>query len=80
MPKVGDNIKKELERRKINQRELCRMSGISESAMSKYLSSDKPLRTDILSKISRALDVSMYLVKEIGIPIMHFLPVQITSP
>lgn len=60
MPKVGDNIKKELERRKINQRELCRMSGISESAMSKYLSSDKPLRTDILSKISRALDVSMY--------------------
>lgn len=60
MPKIGNSIKKELERRNMSQKDLCEMSGISESAMSKYLSSDRPLRTDILSKISKALNVSMY--------------------
>lgn len=59
MSNVGDNIKKELERRKMNQKDLCTLTGISESAMSKYLSQDRPLRTDIISKIARALDVSI---------------------
>lgn len=57
---VGENVKKELERRKMSQKELCQLTGISESAMSKYLSYDRPLRSDILSKIARALDVNIY--------------------
>lgn len=60
MSKVGENIRKELERRKISQKELCEMTGISESAMSKYLSTENSLRSDILAKIARALDVNIY--------------------
>lgn len=56
---VGENVKKELERRGLNQKDLCLMTGISESAMSKYLSSNKPLRSDIIAKIARALDVNI---------------------
>lgn len=60
MPTVGENIRKELERRGLSQKELCTLANISESAMSKYLSSRKPLRSDIIAKIARALDVSIY--------------------
>ena len=38
MASIGENIKKELERKKLSQKELCDLTGISESAMSKYLS------------------------------------------
>lgn len=60
MPSIGENVRKELERRGLNQKDLCFITGISESAMSKYLASDKPLRTDIIAKIARALDVNIY--------------------
>lgn len=56
----GKLIKEELERRKISQKELCDKTGITESAMSKYLNSDRPLRGDIIAKIASALDVSLY--------------------
>lgn len=57
---IGKRIKEELERRGISQKELCQMVGVNESAMSKYLNSTKPLRTDIVSKIARALDMNVY--------------------
>lgn len=57
---IGVEIKKELERRGISQKELCDMVDINESAMSKYLNSDKPLRTDVVSKIARALSMNIY--------------------
>lgn len=57
---VGLTVKKELERRGMNQKELCKMTGISESAMSKYLSYDKSLRMDVVAKIARALDMNIY--------------------
>ena len=60
MCSCGENIKKELERKKITQKELCKLTGISESAMSKYLSMNRPLRSDLLAKIARALDVNIY--------------------
>ena len=60
MSNYGENIKKELERRKLSQKDLCKLTGISESAMSKYLSTDRPLRSDIVAKIARALDVNIY--------------------
>jgi transcriptional regulator with XRE-family HTH domain len=60
MNETGKNIKKELENKQMSQKQLCQMTGISESAMSKYLSGTKEPRSDILSKIARALDVSIY--------------------
>lgn len=60
MPSIGENVRKELVRRGLNQKDLCLKTGISESAMSKYLASDKPLRTDIIAKIARVLDVNIY--------------------
>lgn len=60
MSNYGENIKRELERRKLSQKDLCKLTGISESAMSKYLSTERPLRSDILAKIARALDVNIY--------------------
>ncbi len=57
---TGGEIKKELERRGLSQKKLCELTGISESAMSKYLSSENPLRSDIVAKIAKALDVSIY--------------------
>ena len=56
---IGENIRKELERKKLTQKELCDMTKISESAMSKYLSSDRPLRSDLLAKIANALGTSI---------------------
>ncbi len=60
MSTVGENVRKELERRGLSQKDLCTLTGISESAMSKYLASNTPLRTDIIAKIARALDVNIY--------------------
>lgn len=66
MSTIGENIKKELERKRLSQKELCNMTGISESAMSKYLAKGGALRSDILTKIARALDVSVYML--MGVP------------
>lgn len=60
MQGIGANIKKELERKGLNQKDLCEMTKISESTMSKYLSSKKALRIDVVAKIAQALDVSIY--------------------
>lgn len=56
---MKENIKKELESKGLTQKELCKLTGISESAMSKYLSSNVPLRSDVLVKIANALDVNV---------------------
>lgn len=60
MSTVGERIKNELERRGLNQKDLCEMTNISESAMSKYLAKEGALRSDILVKIAKALDVNIY--------------------
>ena len=62
MSTIGENVKKELERRGLSQKQLCDMTGISESAMSKYLAKEGALRSDILSKIARALNVNIYML------------------
>ncbi len=59
---IGTNIRKELERKGLSQKELCNMTGISESAMSKYLTKEGALRSDILTKIARALGVNIYML------------------
>lgn len=60
MNEIGENIKRELKNKNISQKELCKKTGITESNMSKYLNSEKSLRSDIIAKIARALDVSIY--------------------
>ena len=68
MSTIGENIKKELERRGLNQKELCNLTGISESAMSKYLAKEGALRSDILVKIANALDVNIYVLIGMVLP------------
>lgn len=60
MNNLGENIKRELKIKNISQKQLCEMTGISESNMSKYLNSERSLRSDIIAKIARALNVSIY--------------------
>ncbi len=62
MATIGENIRNELERRKLSQKDLCKLTGISESAMSKYLSKEGALRSDILAKIANALNVNIYML------------------
>ncbi len=56
---TGQIVKDILKKEKISQKELCNRTGISESARSKYLSSENNLRGDILLKLSKALHVSV---------------------
>ena len=60
MSNIGDNVRRELKNKGLSQKDLCNMTGISESAMSKYLSRETSLRSDILAKIANALDISIY--------------------
>lgn len=57
---TGAIIKNLLEKKKMSQKELCERTGISEPSMSKYLSSGKTPRTEVLIKISDALGVDVY--------------------
>ena len=54
-----------MEKDGINQKELARLSGISEASVSRYLSGDLKPRMDILTNIARVFNVSTsYLVGE----------------
>ncbi len=60
MNKVGDIVKEILKKEGKTQMDLCDVTGIKKAAMSKYLSGEKTPRTEILIKISDALNVSLY--------------------
>lgn len=60
MNTVGERIKMILKNEGRTQVELCEITGIKPAAMSKYLSGEKTPRTEILIKISEALNVSLY--------------------
>ncbi|MDY5779763.1 MAG: helix-turn-helix transcriptional regulator [Succinivibrionaceae bacterium] len=60
---IGDKLQKVLKDKSISQKELATNIGITESAMSKYISGDRIPKMDILKKIAIFLDVSIdYLV------------------
>lgn len=59
MNRVGEKIKAILQAQKMAQAELCKLTSISESAMSKYLNGDLIPRTEVLISISKALNVSL---------------------
>lgn len=50
--------------KKINQKELARLSGITESSVSRYLNSDQRPRIDVLINFAKALEVNVdYLLE-----------------
>lgn len=58
-------VKELMERDSISQKELARLSGISESSISRYLSGSFEPRMDILANIAKVFNVSVgYLVGE----------------
>ena len=59
-------VKELMERDHISQKELAKLSGISESSISRYLSGSKEPRMDILTNISKVFNVTTsYLLGEI---------------
>lgn len=54
-----------MEKRNITQKELSRLSGITESSISRYLRNDQRPRLDVVVNIAKALNVETnYLLEE----------------
>ena len=65
MSKFTERTKSIMAEKGVSQKELAKVSGISESSISRYLSGDLEPRMDILSNISRALGTTVsYLLGE----------------
>lgn len=54
-----DKVKLIMEREGINQKELSRLSGITEASVSRYLSSGRTPRIDVIVNFAKALNVSV---------------------
>lgn len=66
MKEFKERVKRLMERDNISQKELAKLSGISEASVSRYLSGDLRPRMDILANIAKVFNVSTsYLVGEI---------------
>ena len=62
---IAGRLKTVLEKHKMSQRDLARASGLTESAVSLYLSGKRLPRSPALAAMARALDVSIdYLVAD----------------
>lgn len=60
-----ERVKKIMKDNFVSQKELSKKSGIAESSLSRYLNEDKPVRTDILINIAKALNINVnYLYEE----------------
>lgn len=65
MKKFKERVKSLMKRDNISQKELAKLSGISEASVSRYLSGDLRPRMDILTNIAKVFNVSTsYLVGE----------------
>ena len=47
-----------MKNKNLNQKELAKMAGVTESAMSYYVSGDRTPRSDVLTRIAKALDTT----------------------
>lgn len=66
MKEFKERVKSLMERDNISQKELAKLSGISEASVSRYLSGDLRPRMDILANIAKVFNVSTsYLVGEV---------------
>ena len=69
MSKFTERTKGLMTEKSVTQKELAKVTGISESSISRYLSGELNPRMDILSNISRALGTTVsYLMGEDGKP------------
>lgn len=65
MKKFDERVKELMIRDNLSQKELAKLSGISESSISRYLSGELKPRMDILTNIAKVFNVSSsYLVGE----------------
>ncbi len=61
----NDKVKKLMQERHINQKQLSHLSGITESSISRYLHLNKRPRMDVVVNIAKALQVDTeYLLDE----------------
>ncbi len=61
----SDKVKELMDIKKINQKELSQLSGITEASVSRYLTGDRTPRMDIIINFAKALGVSVeYLLDD----------------
>ncbi len=56
---LKERIKMLMEERRLNQKDLANLSGITEASMSKYLSGERTPRIDVIVNIANALHVTV---------------------
>lgn len=62
---LQEKIRKGMEAKHLNQKQLAERSGITEASISKYLSGERKPRTDAIIKIAKALGESInYLLDD----------------
>lgn len=64
MEKIGERILTLLKEKKITQKDLALMAGVTESALSRYINNEREPKIEILANIATALDTTVgYLTK-----------------
>ena len=64
MKTIGERIAFLLKQRKISQKDLAYMVGVTESALSRYISNEREPKLEVLANIATALDTTVdYLAK-----------------
>ena len=64
--RIGDRITLLMKKKGYTQKELARMVGVTEAAMSKYLSNDRQPRVEVIANMATALNTtSDYLIRGI---------------
>ncbi len=56
---IGDKIKKMMELKNINQRQLAKKCKLTESAISKYVNNERYPRIDVLLKLAKVFSVGI---------------------
>lgn len=64
MQKLGDRITRLLKEKHIDQKDLAMMVGVSESALSRYISGERSPKIEVLANLATALDTTIdYLTR-----------------
>lgn len=62
---IGNNIQRARVKKGLNQKQLCKLAGITEASLSRYENDLREPKIDTLKKLSKALEVSInYLIDE----------------
>lgn len=64
MEKIGERISTLLKEKKITQKDLALMAGVTESALSRYINNEREPKIEVLANIATALDTTVdYLTR-----------------